>query len=39
MTRSPPDEEFSVFVQARRLELPRSACLLTAGDTHRVRSR
>ena len=34
MTRSPRDEEFSAFVQARRLELLRSACLLTAGDTH-----
>ncbi len=36
MTRSPRDEEFSAFVQARRLELLRSACLLTAGDTHRA---
>ena len=33
MTRSPRDEEFSAFVQARRVELLRSACLLTAGDT------
>ncbi len=36
MTRSPRDEEFSAFVQARRVELLRSACLLTAGDTHRA---
>jgi RNA polymerase sigma-70 factor (sigma-E family) len=28
------DEEFSAFVRARRIELLRSACLLTAGDTH-----
>ena len=28
------DEEFSEFVRARRVELLRSACLLTAGDTH-----
>jgi RNA polymerase sigma-70 factor (sigma-E family) len=28
------DEEFSAFVRARRHELLRSACLLTAGDTH-----
>ena len=28
------DEEFSAFVQARRTELVRSACLLTAGDQH-----
>jgi DNA-directed RNA polymerase specialized sigma24 family protein len=34
MTRSARDEEFSAFVQARRVELLRSACLLTAGDTH-----
>jgi len=36
MTRSPRDEEFSAFVQARRVELLRSACLLTAGDTHQA---
>ncbi|MGN6792550.1 MAG: SigE family RNA polymerase sigma factor [Streptosporangiaceae bacterium] len=36
MTVSPRDEEFSAFVQARRVELLRSACLLTAGDTHRA---
>jgi RNA polymerase sigma-70 factor (sigma-E family) len=34
MPRSPRDEEFSAFVLARRVELLRSACLLTAGDTH-----
>jgi RNA polymerase sigma-70 factor (sigma-E family) len=34
MPRSLRDEEFSEFVQARRIELLRSACLLTAGDTH-----
>src|SRR5581483_2645724 len=28
------DEEFSGFVRARRVDLLRSACLLTAGDTH-----
>jgi RNA polymerase sigma-70 factor (sigma-E family) len=28
------DEEFSAFVRARRTELFRSACLLTAGDRH-----
>lgn len=28
------DEEFSAFVAERRAELLRSACLLTAGDTH-----
>lgn len=36
MPRSLRDEEFSVFVRARRVELLRSACLLTAGDTHRA---
>ena len=36
MPRSPRDEEFSAFVQARRVELVRSACLLTAGDAHRA---
>jgi RNA polymerase sigma-70 factor (sigma-E family) len=34
MPRSIRDDEFSVFVQAHRIELLRSACLLTAGDTH-----
>jgi DNA-directed RNA polymerase specialized sigma24 family protein len=34
MSRSSRDEEFSAFVQARRTGLVRSACLLTAGDTH-----
>jgi RNA polymerase sigma-70 factor (sigma-E family) len=34
MPRSLRDEEFSEFVRARRVELLRSACLLTAGDTH-----
>jgi RNA polymerase sigma-70 factor (sigma-E family) len=34
MPRSPRDEEFSAFVAERRIELLRSACLLTAGDTH-----
>ncbi|HZR50725.1 MAG TPA: SigE family RNA polymerase sigma factor [Streptosporangiaceae bacterium] len=28
------DEEFSGFVRARRVDLLRSTCLLTAGDTH-----
>jgi RNA polymerase sigma-70 factor (sigma-E family) len=36
MPRSLRDEEFSAFVAARRLDLLRSACLLTAGDTHRA---
>lgn len=36
MPRSLRDEEFSAFVRARRVELLRSACLLTAGDTHRA---
>ena len=34
MPRSSRDEEFSAFVQTRRTALVRSACLLTAGDTH-----
>lgn len=34
MTRLSRDEEFSGFVRARRVELLRSTCLLTAGDTH-----
>lgn len=36
MPRSLRDEEFSVFVRARRIELLRSACLLAAGDSHRA---
>ena len=34
MPRTSRDAEFSVFVRAHRAELLRSACLLTAGDTH-----
>jgi len=34
MPRSSRDAEFSAFVRAHRSELLRSACLLTAGDTH-----
>jgi RNA polymerase sigma-70 factor (sigma-E family) len=34
MTITSRDEEFSAFVRARRSELLRSACLLTAGDPH-----
>lgn len=34
MVVSTRDEEFSAFVRDRRYELLRSACLLTAGDTH-----
>jgi RNA polymerase sigma-70 factor (sigma-E family) len=34
MSRSSRDEEFSGFVRACRVDLLRSACLLTAGDTH-----
>ncbi|MGH3194553.1 MAG: hypothetical protein ACRDOH_15975 [Streptosporangiaceae bacterium] len=34
MPRSSRDEEFSAFVQTRRTRPVRSACLLTAGDTH-----
>jgi hypothetical protein len=34
MPRSSRDEEFSAFVRSRRTGLVRSACLLTAGDTH-----
>jgi RNA polymerase sigma-70 factor (sigma-E family) len=34
MPPSTRDEEFSAFVQTRRTGLVRSACLLTAGDTH-----
>ena len=34
MPPSSRDEEFSAFVQTRRTGLVRSACLLTAGDTH-----
>jgi RNA polymerase sigma-70 factor (sigma-E family) len=36
MPRSQRVEEFSVFVRARRVELLRSACLLTAGDMSRA---
>lgn len=35
MALSPHDEEsFSAFVRDRRHELLRSACMLTAGDSH-----
>jgi RNA polymerase sigma-70 factor (sigma-E family) len=34
MPRSSRDAEFSAFVRTHRTELLRSACLLTAGDTH-----
>jgi RNA polymerase sigma-70 factor (sigma-E family) len=34
MTELARDEDFSAFVLARRPELLRSACLLTAGDWH-----
>ncbi|NLT57101.1 MAG: SigE family RNA polymerase sigma factor [Actinomycetales bacterium] len=34
MHRSSRDEEFSAFVRAHRVDLLRSACLLTAGDVH-----
>ena len=34
MSRSSRDEEFSNFVRTRRVDLLRSTCLLTAGDTH-----
>ena len=34
MPRTTRDQEFSTFVRAHRAELLRSACLLTAGDTH-----
>jgi RNA polymerase sigma-70 factor (sigma-E family) len=34
MSRPSRDEEFSAFVRARRVDLLRSTCLLTAGDTH-----
>jgi RNA polymerase sigma-70 factor (sigma-E family) len=36
MPRSSRDEEFSGFVRARRVDLLRSARLLTAGDTHQA---
>jgi RNA polymerase sigma-70 factor (sigma-E family) len=36
MPRSSRDEEFSGFVRTRRVDLLRSACLLTAGDTHQA---
>ena len=34
MPRWPRDEEFSALAAERRVDLLRSACLLTAGDTH-----
>ena len=34
MPRSSRDVEFSTFVRTNRAELLRTACLLTAGDTH-----
>jgi DNA-directed RNA polymerase specialized sigma24 family protein len=34
MPRPTRDEDFSAFVQTKRTGLVRSACLLTAGDTH-----
>jgi RNA polymerase sigma-70 factor (sigma-E family) len=34
MSRPSRDEEFSAFVRDRRGDLLRSACLLTAGDSH-----
>jgi RNA polymerase sigma-70 factor (sigma-E family) len=34
MPRSTRDAEFSAFVRDHRAELLRSACLLTAGDSH-----
>ena len=34
MPRSTRDAEFSAFVRLHRTQLLRSACLLTAGDTH-----
>ena len=34
MSRPSRDEEFSAFVRERRIDLVRSTCLLTAGDTH-----
>lgn len=34
MTLSTSDEEFSAFVRTSRAGLLRSACLLTAGDSH-----
>lgn len=36
MPQSQRDEEFTAFVRARRVHLLQSACLLTAGDTHRA---
>jgi RNA polymerase sigma-70 factor (sigma-E family) len=36
MPRPSRDEEFSGFVRARRVDLLRSACLLTAGDMHQA---
>ena len=34
MPRSSRDAEFSAFVRTNRADLLRTACLLTAGDTH-----
>jgi hypothetical protein len=34
MPHAPRDEEFPAFVAERRIDLLRSACLLTAGGTH-----
>jgi RNA polymerase sigma-70 factor (sigma-E family) len=34
MTDSPRDEEFTEFVRSSRVDLLRSACLLTAGEVH-----
>jgi RNA polymerase sigma-70 factor (sigma-E family) len=36
MSRPSRDEEFTAFVRARRIDLFRSACLLTAGDRHQA---
>jgi RNA polymerase sigma-70 factor (sigma-E family) len=36
MPHSARDDEFTEFVSARRVHLLQSACLLTAGDTHRA---
>jgi RNA polymerase sigma-70 factor (sigma-E family) len=36
MSRPSRDEEFTAFVRASRIDLFRSACLLTAGDMHQA---
>jgi RNA polymerase sigma-70 factor (sigma-E family) len=36
MPQSQRDQEFSAFVRDSRVRLLQSACLLTAGDTHRA---